>query len=773
MFIIFYVFVCIPFGIVLQYILVLCYFVIGLVEIFLFLVFDTQLTATFFSVFLATNQAEGSEFLAFYLTFDVVIWLCIFTIFTLIFFFAPIHLKTNITTKLSCLNSKQITLTLFIVASLGISLKFIQVKQQDSLSAYLMGKSALFHYYYTMQHSLKEQNDFIKQYKTLKQEMKDNLSSRQNEILINNSHLPNVVLIIGESTQRNYMSLYGYPLPTTPNLESLQQKGNLIVFSDVISPHSHTDTSLRKVLTFSNYENFNITPWFKQQNILDILKLADYKTHWLSNQESVSIYGNAPETISQRADITLFSGYNDSLSAGKSPDGVLLPILDKVLASSNTNQKNFYTLHLMGTHGGFSSRYPKDFGYFSPIDLREKNLDTTQFEMLTDSKLHTKSAYLNAILYNDYVVSEIIKRFADSDSLVIYLSDHGEEVYDFRDFVGHTETKGSRFMIEVPFMVYMSDSFKQKYPEIVAKVTAAKDKPFMSDDFIHALLDLLEIQSVDSDMTRSLFSPTYNDKRKRIYSGKDYDKELKGLYGQSHTYNTKTSRVDSRLWLHRVDEVKKFEDFKQKYYGFEIDVHFFNKPTPYFDVGHDGLKTSIDLNLSTMFELIAKENKNINRGGGNTQLQAWIDFKNLTQENKNAALKEIQQLCQTYGIQPTNLIIESHNYAALDVFKQAGFFTSYYVPYYDINTLPENAQKIRNEIFTIIKSGNVSALSFPYYLYDFITDSHFGYYKNNQWIDMPLLTWNEGESWYENSQNKAFHNPNVKVILAGERGNYR
>ena len=107
------------------------------------------------------------------------------------------------------------------------------------------------------------------------------------------------------------------------------------------------------------------------------------------------------------------------------------------------------------------------------------------------------------------------------------------------------------------------------------------------------------------------------------------------------------------------------------------------------------------------------------------------------------------------------------------MFKQAGFFTSYYVPYYDINTLPENAQKIRNEIFTIIKSGNVSALSFPYYLYDFITDSHFGYYKNNQWIDMPLLTWNEGESWYENSQNKAFHNPNVKVILAGERGNYR
>ena len=617
LFIIFYVLVCVPFGIVLQNIVVLCYFTIGLVEIFLFLVFDTQLTTTFFSIFLATNSTESSEFLAFYLTPDIVIWLCIFAFFSLIFLFAPIKLKLNTTIKPSRLSSKQITLALFIVASLGISLKFIQVKQQDSLSSYLMGKNALFHYYYTIQRSLKEQKDFIEQYKNLKQQMQENLSSRQNEILANNSYLPNVVLIIGESTQRNYMSLYGYPLPTTPHLESLQQNGNLIVFSDVISPHSHTDTSLRKVLTFSNYENFNTTPWFKQQNLLDILKLSGYKTHWLSNQEAVSVWGNAPETISQRANITLFSGYNDSLSAGKSPDGVLLPILDKVLAqSSNKNPKNFYAIHLMGTHSGYAARYPQDFGVFSPNDLRMANLDTTQFETLTDSKLYIKSAYLNAILYNDYIVSEIIKRFADSDSLVIYLSDHGEEVYDFRDFAGHTETKGSRFMIEIPFMLYMSDSFKQKYPKLVAKIQTAKDKPFMSDDFIHALLDLLEIQSVDSDTTRSLFSPTYNDKRKRIYSGKDYDKELKGLYGQSHTYNTKTSRVDSRLWLHRVDEIKKFEDFKQKYYGFEIDVHFFSEPTPYFDVGHDGLKTSIGLNLATMFELIAKENmKPINWGG--------------------------------------------------------------------------------------------------------------------------------------------------------------
>lgn len=71
---------------------------------------------------------------------------------------------------------------------------------------------------------------------------------------------------------------------------------------------------------------------------------------------------------------------------------------------------------------------------------------------------------------------------------------------------------------------------------------------------------------------------------------------------------------------------KKFEDFKQKYYGFEIDVHFFSEPTPYFDVGHDGLKTSIGLNLATMLELIAKENmKPINWGGGRQYTASSLD----------------------------------------------------------------------------------------------------------------------------------------------------
>ena len=57
----------------------------------------------------------------------------------------------------------------------------------------------------------------------------------------NSLHNPNVILIIGESTQRNLMGLYGYPLQNNPHLTELQKSGNLFTFTDVVSPNVYTD----------------------------------------------------------------------------------------------------------------------------------------------------------------------------------------------------------------------------------------------------------------------------------------------------------------------------------------------------------------------------------------------------------------------------------------------------------------------------------------------------------------------------------------------------
>lgn len=65
------------------------------------------------------------------------------------------------------------------------------------------------------------------------------------ELIRNDSSIPYVVFILGESTNRRRLHLYGYPLENTPNLEDLDSKGELAVFREVIAPQGATAAVLR------------------------------------------------------------------------------------------------------------------------------------------------------------------------------------------------------------------------------------------------------------------------------------------------------------------------------------------------------------------------------------------------------------------------------------------------------------------------------------------------------------------------------------------------
>ena len=490
------------------------------------------------------------------------------------------------------------------------------------------------------------------------------------------------------------MQIYGYDLPTTPHLNELVKSQNLFVLNDIISPQTHTSLVLEKLLTFANYEN-NATPWYHQMNLIDAMNLLDYKSFWLSNQEQISIYGNVAEVIAKRASVRHFS--NVTLSERlNTKDEILLQMFDELKPKINANENQFIIFHLMGTHGGYNERYPKEYEKFSTQMMREKGLDKfyKSDKKLNNSQLKIRVEYANAVLYNDFVVSELMKRFADDESIVIYLSDHGDEVFDYRDFVGHTWNYVSRFMVEIPFMIYMSDTFKARHPDIVTKVQKAQHKPFMSDNLMHALFDLLDIECVELDKTLSLFNDKFNATRPRIVGGKDYDKELKEP--------ELDFIVPDKIYLHRTDEPKKVEDYFGLYQNFEIDTHFFDdemaqnvgKNAPYFDVGHDGLKHSIGLNLKEMLALIRQKDDEFKAKALPKQIKTrakiWLDFKNLSDKNAKQALQELIKICKQTRFKHGDIIVESGDYKALSAFKKAGFYTSYYVPYYDEALLKSN-----------------------------------------------------------------------------------
>ena len=62
-----------------------------------------------------------------------------------------------------------------------------------------------------------------------------------------------LVLVIGESTNRQRMSLYGYPRATTPKLDAIRDQ--LQVFDNVVTPRPYTIEALQQVLTFADEQN--------------------------------------------------------------------------------------------------------------------------------------------------------------------------------------------------------------------------------------------------------------------------------------------------------------------------------------------------------------------------------------------------------------------------------------------------------------------------------------------------------------------------------------
>ena len=347
------------------------------------------------------------------------------------------------------------------------------------------------------------------------------------------NRISNVVFIIGESLQRNFMSLYGYYLPTTPNFQALERSGNLIAFSDVVSPGAKTNDVLKYVLNFGNYESEKQRPWSANLDIVNLARLANYETFWISNQERYGQWAVASGASAQMTDHSDFTNQIPVYKYAYSLDEVMLPSIknfksgakrsplarkdESSAAEVNGTQKKdkFFILHLMGSHPSYEFRYPKSFAKFSAADISREPLDEGQKKELAH--------YLNTVAYNDFIVSEIYKIFASDNTLIVYFSDHAQSLYQYRGKLIHGGI--NRFTLEIPLIFMASDKFKEQNADLWARIAAAKDRPFLNDDLIHAIAEILEMTDLpEYDPARSVINADFNASRPRIIEGVDYDK---------------------------------------------------------------------------------------------------------------------------------------------------------------------------------------------------------------------------------------------------------
>ncbi|MBP5125267.1 phosphoethanolamine transferase CptA [Pseudomonas protegens] len=322
-----------------------------------------------------------------------------------------------------------------------------------------------------------------------------------------------LVLVIGESTNRQRMSLYGYPRQTTPELDKL--KDQLAIFNNVITPRPYTIEALQQVLTFADEENPDL--YLKSPSLVSVMKQAGYKTYWITNQQTMTKRNTMLTTFSEQADEQVYLNNNRNQNA-RQYDGDVLEPFSKALADSAP--RKFIVVHLLGTHMSYQYRYPPSFDKFNdrqgvPVGVR-------------DDQLPTYNSYDNAVLYNDFVVSNLIKNYAKTDpnGFLLYLSDHGEDVFDSagHDTLGRNEARPTAPMYTIPFMAWASPKWRETHDWSFASDLS---RPYMSSQLIHTWADLAGLSFDELDHSRSLVSDSF--KPRPLLIGDPYSRQSKPL----------------------------------------------------------------------------------------------------------------------------------------------------------------------------------------------------------------------------------------------------
>ena len=353
----------------------------------------------------------------------------------------------------------------------------------------------------------------------------EQLKAASDKILVDSCtyRVPNIVLVIGESYNKHHSQLYGYQKPTTPRQVALEAEGSLAKFTDVVSTWNLTSFVFKHM--FSLYAVGDPGEWCDEPLFPEVFRKAGYHVTFVTNQfepkakEAVydfsgGFFLNDPELSQRQFD-------SRSTRTHRFDDGVLK---EYDALKDSTFAHNLVILHLMGSHVDYRARYPqKTQTVFTPQMYDRPELNDKQKQIL--------SHYDNSLRYNDSIVACITQRFMDHDAVVIYVPDHGEEIFDGSPYMygrmhgANIDYRLARNEMEIPFWIWGSPQYREKHPYGWLAIQNAKDRPLMIDALPHLLLYFGGISTLLYREELNVISPKYDMKRPRILKGvTDYNK---------------------------------------------------------------------------------------------------------------------------------------------------------------------------------------------------------------------------------------------------------
>lgn len=300
------------------------------------------------------------------------------------------------------------------------------------------------------------------------------------------------ILILGETSRAKNFSLNGYERETNPELK----KQDIVNFAHVQSAGTATAFSVPAIFSFTGRKHFKPTDAKYTENLLDLLQQTGYDILWKEND-------NGCKGVCQRIPNMEMDVKDKRFCDGTyCHDEILLEGLEDYLANLKSDHA-FIVLHTIGSHGPtYFRRYPPEFKKFTPT------CDTEDIQTCTQEQI--VNTYDNTILYVDHIVSsviDILKKFPDYESGLLYVSDHGESLGENGVYLhGLPYSVAPEEQITVPMILWMSENMK-KFDHVdydCLKEKAAKEH-FSHDNISHSLLSLMEVDSTAYDKNLDIF----------------------------------------------------------------------------------------------------------------------------------------------------------------------------------------------------------------------------------------------------------------------------
>jgi glucan phosphoethanolaminetransferase (alkaline phosphatase superfamily) len=283
-----------------------------------------------------------------------------------------------------------------------------------------------------------------------------------------------VVFVLGEALRGDHLSLNGYGRETCPRLAGRE---GVVSLAKVYSPYSYTSASVPYLMTPA--DSLHPERGATEHSFVHTFQTYGYRTAWLSNQDLGRTYaafiGEADTVVFPNADKSVFvfdPWYDEEL----------LPVLDGIMQRAGTH--NLYVLHAIGSHWYYNIHVPEALQLFQPVTTNRVASYNTIDELT--------NAYDNTVLYADFFLDSLIRRFEDRCAVLIYLSDHGESLGEAGRYL---HSNAGEETLHTACVLWFSPRYRTLYPERVAAIRQYATAPLNTDFLFPTILSAAGIRA--------------------------------------------------------------------------------------------------------------------------------------------------------------------------------------------------------------------------------------------------------------------------------------